>query len=291
MTRKNLSLALLAALGVFFGMSELALAGSADDLFGDDLIQTQQQRAYDDSEFARIMGQEFTDFHDGAKHRQPVLRRLVLPTGPYRFIEAPFDVFWDTVSFRSRESQSEGAALVTLMFKDAVRFVPNARATRFSMNRFIDTALSRCRGGSVVRPSKGVDDGFTGFDGPTGSQLEGYQDQSLPGKTGKDYKDSGSSLDFGIDLGIGQERYPWDERVGPGNGGYPGAYGKPGGLERPIILDQQDLIVLGDRYTVGGYQGLYDFSRRNSNLVKYFLTRAASECGYERLYTHAFSTQ
>ena len=144
-----------------------------DDMFGD-LTRSQQGPTFDDSAFQQALQQEFQDFYNPQKHDKPVRSRSRTYPGSYRFIESDFDVFWDTVSFRSSEAQGEGAALVTLMFKDVVVFDPSRRAEQFSVNRFVDTALASCgsvRSGSSGKGSTGkgggkADGGFAGFDGP-----------------------------------------------------------------------------------------------------------------------------
>ncbi len=263
---------LLLILGMALVMPVVSLAGGSidDDPFGD-LIQTQQATQYDDSVFQQVLQQEVTDFNDVSKHRKPVRDRIRPMPTRYRVIDSDFDVFWDTVSFRSREAQGEGAALVTVMFKDVARFDPRARNRRFSVRAFVGTALEGCGDSGGGRVTKGggtsVSGGFAGFDTSVGARIE------------KDSYKSSSSLDLDLDVSIFNqgERQPWDERVGPGGGGYPGAYGDPS-LRSPRR----------GRYVVGGYTGLYDFSRGNPKLVRNFLTRAAQDTGYERLFDHRY---
>ncbi|MBI3892231.1 MAG: hypothetical protein HY303_11980 [Candidatus Wallbacteria bacterium] len=289
MARKILSLLLLTAIGVVAGLAGKAYAGGTgpDDFFGD-LNQAQQQRSFDDADFFGVMQQELTDFHDVSKHRKPSLQRTRTYPGSYRFYEAPFDVYWDTVSFRSREAQGEGAALVTVMFKDAVFFNPSQRRSGFSLNNFIRTALDHCRQRPVLRNGKGTnaDGGFASFDGSPAGKLEGKSDYKRTGAAGND-------LDFALPTLPTDERYPWDERVGPGPGGVPGSYGDPNGWswtdDPPVLVDNIDQTIFRrDKYVVGGYTGLYDFSKDRIDLVKNFLARAAQDSRYERLYSNAF---
>ncbi|MBI2943338.1 MAG: hypothetical protein HYY25_03985 [Candidatus Wallbacteria bacterium] len=287
MDRKQHSTLLLLVLGALVCLVSPAWAGGPgeEDLFGD-LNQAQQQRpALDDADFLGVMQQEFVDFHDVSKHRKPSRQRIRTYPGSYRFYESHFDVYWDTLSFRSREAQGEGAALVTVMFADVVHFDPNRRRTGFSLNTFIGTALDHCRRNRPVHRGKGIyaEGGFSGYDSGPGARVEA----DFKGGTS-----SGSEFDFNLGIGT-DDRYAWDERVGPGNGGYPGAYGDSRGWDfvddPPVLIDDGDFTVFRrDKYVVGGYNGLYDFSRDRTDLVKNFLTRAAQDSRYERLYSNAY---
>jgi hypothetical protein len=267
MTRKNLSLLLLAALGVAVWMPVPALAGgTSDDLFGDDLIRTQQGPVFDDAQFAQVMDQELTYNQDVSKHPEPVRRRLVTHPSMYRVFDSYFDVYWDTVSFRSKESQGEGAALVTVMFKDAAYFDYRLRRSVFSFERFLGTALNRCQqGGLVIQPmyqqQQGLNEGFTGFDSGGTVQEEQFRyDKSVTSS----YK--AADKNFDIDLGVD------------------GGKGKSDGFVSPVVIDGDDSFLVGDKYRIGGYRGLYDFSKNNTRLVKNFLVRAAQDSRYERIF-------
>lgn len=265
----NLPALMLALLLLLPGALLAGQDGDFEDPFGD-LSRTQQQRGgLDDEVFAGVINQDISDFHDVSQHGKPVRRRARSYPGAYRFFDTDFDVFWDTVAFRSRESQGEGAALITLMFKDVVWFDPARRRSGFAVDAFVDIAMRNC---STRRPNprvgKGpIDGGFTGFSTEVGATFE-TRDQSY-----LDRKTTDGSFDF--DLGVSVR----DDGYGSGD---------PRGFENPLLSDGDALVFRSDRYVMGGYQGLYDFSRERSDLVKNFLVRAAQDSHYERLYENAF---
>ena len=66
-------------------------------------------------------------------------------------------------------------------------------------------------------------------------------------------------------------------------------YGDPWKIEDPILGNANgDVTFRSSKYVVGGYRGLYDFSKDRTKLVKDFLVRAANESKYERLYENGW---
>ncbi len=106
-----------------------------------------QTQAYDDKQFDYVLRREQRYFTDPGFHRERPLRRAYWRRGYPSWIEiydSWFDVYWDTPAFRSR-TNSDGTALITFMFRDAVSFPePLARyRSLFDVQRFIDVALAR----------------------------------------------------------------------------------------------------------------------------------------------------
>lgn len=120
------------------------LAEDSTDLFGEDLIRTHKGDVLDDADYRRILVQEQIDFYDQDLHKSPIRRRTRTYSDPVEIFDSYFDIHWDTVSFRSQTTQGEGAALITLMFKDTVRFEEEARRRPFSVSTFMNKARKGC---------------------------------------------------------------------------------------------------------------------------------------------------
>ncbi len=108
---------------------------------------------YDPAEFHQIMRKEQRLFTDPQFHQRPLRQYQRNYPRHFRVVDSWFDVFWDTPSFAT--SRTDGAALITFMFRDIAAFRPTGNRSMFSITDFMNVGLRRWQGSRQAYPVYG----------------------------------------------------------------------------------------------------------------------------------------
>ena len=108
---------------------------------------------YNPSEFDQILRQEQRLFTDQKYHQRPLRQHTRNYPRHFRVVDSWFDVFWDTPCFST--SKSDGAALITFMFRDIAAFRPTGSRSFFSITDFVNVGIRRWQGSRQAYPVNG----------------------------------------------------------------------------------------------------------------------------------------